>query len=75
MDYREHYDTRPGIHTYHDRDANSYAGPLIALGVIVALIAGVFFLGGTGDVATDAGQAAPAASGTAPAMPAEPAAQ
>jgi hypothetical protein len=70
-DYREHFDTRPNIHSYQDRERTGYAGPLIALGVIVVLIAGVFFLSsGTSDVDINADPTAPAATEMAPAAPA-----
>jgi hypothetical protein len=56
--------------------APAITGPLIALAVIVVLIAGVFFLSsGTSDVDINADPAAPLATETVPAAPAEPAAQ
>lgn len=76
VDYREHYDINPDIHSYRDKERTGYAGPLIALGVIVLLIASVFFLSsGTSDVDINADSAAPVATETVPAVPAEPAAQ
>jgi len=76
VDYREHFDTRPDIHSYQEQERAGFTGPLIALAVIVVLIAGVFFLSsGTSDVDINADPAAPLATETVPAAPAEPAAQ
>lgn len=75
-DYREHFETQPHIHSYQAGERTGYKGPLIALGVIVALIAGVFFLSsGTSEVDINADQATPAVTETAPAAPVAPAAQ
>lgn len=62
-DYRDNFNMNPNMHSYYHRERGSLVGPLIALGVILVMIAGVFFFsGGTGEVP---GTATPAT--TAPA--------
>mgnify|MGYP000359720058 CR=1 FL=1 len=74
VDYRDNYDTRADLHYPHERGRSSSIGPLIALGVIVVLIAGVFLLSsGADNVDINAGSPAPVVTDTAPAAPAVPA--
>ena len=50
-DYRDNFDMNPNMQSYYQRERGSLVGPLIALGVILVMIVGVFFFsGGTGEI-------------------------
>ena len=50
-DYRDNFDINPNVNSYDQWERRSLVGPLIALGVILVMIAGVFFFSGsTGEV-------------------------
>ena len=71
VDYRDDFDTRAGMYSYEDTGKASLTGPIIAMGVIVLMIVGIFFMsGGTGSIDTEVtapAVTAPAVTDTVPA--------